>query len=151
MAEALTIEIGSITTADAGDWRRLWSGYLDFYGARVGSGMLQTSFERLTGSDPRDFRGLIARIGGRAAGLAHFLFHRHMWRVENVCYLQDLWTEPEFRGRGVARRLMEAVYDEADRARAPAVWWLTAHDNATARRLYDRVWRLSPFVKYDRA
>ena len=55
----------------------------------------------------------------------------------------------ELHGR-IGRALIEAVYAAADRAGAPHVYWLTRHDNATARTLYDRVARLSPFVKYDR-
>jgi len=36
-----------------------------------------------------EYRGLMAFQGDCAVGLAHYLFHRHCWSVENVCYLQD--------------------------------------------------------------
>jgi GNAT superfamily N-acetyltransferase len=80
-------------------------------GARGG---LRVYFERLLGDDPQDFSGLIAEVDGRPVGLTHYVFHRHGWRVENVCYLQDLYADPEVRGRGVGRALIEAVYAEAD-------------------------------------
>ena len=32
----------------------------------------------------------------------------------------------------------------------PNVYWLTQEFNATARRLYDRVGRATPFIKYRR-
>ena len=69
----------------------------------------------------------------------HYIFHRHGWQIEDVCYLQDLYVAPEARGRGAGRPLIEAVYAAADAAGGPNVYWLTEETNATARRLYDRV------------
>jgi GNAT superfamily N-acetyltransferase len=67
-----------------------------------------------------------------------------------VCYLQDLYADPAVRGTGIGRKLIEAVYAAADAAGAPAVYWLTQDDNATGRRLYDRVGQLTNFIKYQR-
>ena len=84
-------------------------------------------------------------------GLAHFLFHRHAWKQEEVCYLQDLYAAPEQRGTGVGWALIEAVYAEADARGAPTVYWLTQSFNETARRLYDRIGAVTPFIKYQRS
>ena len=67
-----------------------------------------------------------------------------------MCYLQDLFTAPDARGRGVARALIEAVYAAADAAGTPAVYWLTAEDNYAGRMLYDRVAVKTPFIRYRR-
>ena len=83
-------------------------------------------------------------------GLVHYIFHSHGWRLEQVTYLQDLYVAPEARGTGAGRALIEAVYAAADAAGAPNVYWLTQGSNTTARLLYDRVGRLTPFVKYVR-
>lgn len=53
-----------------------------------------------------EFRGLIAEVGGKPIGLAHYLFHRHGWRIENVCCLQDLYADPNVR---IARRLYDRI------------------------------------------
>ena len=135
---------------DETDWRRLWRAYLAFYETERPDSVVSTYFKRLLGDDPQDFHGLIAEVDGRPAGIAHYLFHRHGWRIENVCYLQDLYADPAVRGRGVGRALIEAVYSAADAAGAPDVYWLTQDFNETARRLYDRVGRLTPFIKYER-
>ena len=84
-------------------------------------------------------------------GLTHYLFHRHAWKEEKVCYLQDLFARPEARGTGVGRALIQAVYDEADRLGAPSVYWLTKEFNHPARQLYDRIGTLTPFIKYSRS
>ena len=58
--------------------------------------------------DARDFRGLVFDDGTGLLGLVHYVFHPNLWRDEGVCYLQDLFTDPQARGRGVARGLIEA-------------------------------------------
>ena len=78
------------------------------------------------------------------------MFHRHAWRIENVCYLQDLFARSETRGQGVGRALIEAVYEAADAAGAPAVYWLTQEFNYTGRQLYDRIGVKTPFIRYNR-
>jgi GNAT superfamily N-acetyltransferase len=144
------VVIRPLRAGDEADWRRLWTAYLEFYGAVVTEEVYQTSFARLLGDDPQDFNGLIALVGGVPMGLTHYLFHRHGWKVENVCYLQDLYVSPDARGTGLGRRLIEAVYAAADEAGAPGVYWLTQEFNATARVLYDRVAKVSPFIRYNR-
>ena len=136
---------------DRDDWQRLWTGYLAFYNTTVPDTVYASTFARLIGSDPQDFDALIATVEGRPVGLAHFLFHRHAWKIEQVCYLQDLYVADEARGTGLGRALIEAVYARADAAGAPAVYWLTQDFNHTARQLYDRVAKLTPFIRYNRA
>ena len=61
----------------------------------------------------------------KPVGIVHFIYHPHNWRIEDVCYLQDLYTDPNFRGLGIGRSLMEAVYEAADANNTPNVYWLT--------------------------
>lgn len=145
------IAIRPLAASDETAWRRLWAAYLAFYESSVSEQVYQTTFARLLSDDPQDYHGLIAERRGAPVGLAHFLFHRHNWKVENVCYLQDLYLDPEARGTGLGRALIEAVYAAADAAGAPGVYWLTQDFNAPARQLYDRIGQKTPFIKYTRA
>lgn len=146
-----TLIIRRLAPEDEADWRRLWTDYLTFYETSLPDAVFSTTFARLLGDDPRDFNGLIATLDGQAVGLAHYLFHRHCWKIEEVCYLQDLYLDPAARGRGLGCALIEAVYAAADTAGAPAVYWLTQDSNLQARALYDRVGQLTPFIEYNRA
>lgn len=139
-----------VEARDQAEWRRLWTGYLEFYETSVPEDVYQTYFARLLGDDPQDYHGLVAEQDGRLVGLTHYLFHRHGWKIENVVYLQDLYVDPETRGTGAGRALIEAVYAAADAAGCPSVYWLTQDFNATARQLYDRIANLTPFLKYQR-
>lgn len=146
----MPVDIRPLTSADEAEWRRLWTEYLTFYEASVDDAVYTSTFARLLGGDPQDFCCLLAWVDGKPVGLTHYLFHRHAWRVENVCYLQDLYADPAVRGAGVGRALVEAVYDAADKEGAPSVYWLTQDFNAPARHLYDRIGQHTPFIKYQR-
>ncbi|MDO6589665.1 GNAT family N-acetyltransferase [Loktanella sp. D2R18] len=142
--------IRPLQEADKSAWAALWSDYLTFYKTSLPSEVYDVTFARLIDNDPQDFTGLLAVQDGTPVGLVHFLFHRHCWRIENTCYLQDLFAAPAVRGTGVGRQLIEAVYAAADAQGAPNVYWLTQEDNHTGRQLYDRVGTLTNFIKYQR-
>ncbi|PXW70165.1 acetyltransferase (GNAT) family protein [Loktanella sp. PT4BL] len=150
MATSPIVTIRPLAAKDEARWRVLWSGYLDFYKSSVPEAVYASTFARLLGDDAQDFHGMVAEQDGTIVGLVHYLFHRHCWRIENVCYLQDLYADPAVRGTGIGRKLIEAVYQAADEAGAPAVYWLTQEDNAVGRQLYDRVGQKTDFIKYAR-
>jgi GNAT superfamily N-acetyltransferase len=147
----MTCLVRPLRAADEPHWRSLWQAYLEFYETELPDEVYDTYFQRLLGDDPQDYNGFIAEIDGVPVGLTHYLFHRHGWQIENVCYLQDLYAAPEVRGRGVGRALMEAVFEAADAAGAPGVYWMTQDFNTNARRLYDRIGTVTPFIKYTRS
>jgi len=150
MTNDTSLTIRPLKAADEEQWRRLWHDYLVFYETSVPQEVYSSSFARLLGDDPQDFNGLVAELDGKLVGLTHYLFHRHGWKIENTCYLQDLYADPNVRGKGIGRALIEGVYAAADAAGAPAVYWLTQDFNTEARKLYDRIAVLTPFIKYQR-
>ena len=101
-----------------------------------------------TGGDAR-MHGIGAFAGGRLVGVAHYVLGPSTWDVADDCYLEDLVVVPEVRGRGVGR----ALIDELRRRGLAGGWrrvpWLTEGSNATARRLYDDVGTLTPYVRYE--
>jgi len=135
--------------ADFAQWLPLWKGYQDFYRARIPDAVTQTTWKRFF-DQAEPVRCLVAERDGKLIGLAHYLFHRSTWLTANACYLNDLFVDPSGRRSGVARKLIEAVYDAADRAGAPKVYWLTHESNAAARLLYDQVARHGGFIQYER-
>ena len=143
--------IRPIAPADEPAWRALWTAYLEFYETTVAEEVYQTTFARLLSADHPDQNGLIALRNGLPVGLVHYIYHPHNWRIEKVCYLQDLYATPEMRGTGVGRALIEAVYARADADGCPSVYWMTQDFNTQARKLYDRIGVLTPFIKYNRA
>ena len=147
----MALTIRAIEPKDRAVWQRLWTAYLQFYETTETEEVYDTTFARLCDPAREMQQGLLAFDGDTAVGLVHYIFHVHNWRVEDVCYLQDLYADPDVRGKGVGRALIEAVYARADANGAPSVYWLTQDFNATARRLYDRIGVVTPFIKYNRS
>lgn len=87
------IEIRPIIPADRQQWQILWEAYLCFYETTLPASVIDSSFARLTSGADHEFCGLLAIQQGQAIGLAHYVFHRHCWKIENVCYLQDLYVK----------------------------------------------------------
>ena len=148
MSDAL---IRPLVRADREKWEILWQGYNEFY-ARSGPKALdpqitEATWERFFDSyEP--IHALIAERGDDILGIAHFLFHRSTISIQPVCYLQDLFTAKDARGKGIARSLIEAVYDRAQAASASRVYWQTHESNETAMALYDKVAEKSGFLVY---
>jgi len=142
--------IRPLQSQDQSAWRALWTAYLEFYETTVPEDVYQTTFARLIDPDHTRQNALLAVQGETPVGLVHYIYHPHNWRIEEVCYLQDLYADPSVRGTGVGRALIEAVYNAADANGTPSVYWMTQDFDAEARKLYDRIATLTPFIKYQR-
>jgi GNAT superfamily N-acetyltransferase len=147
------VEIRPVRPSDYDAWLPLWNGYNEFYG-RVGATALDPAITETTWKrffDPGEpVYALVAEVDGSLDGLAHYLYHRSTTRSELVCYLQDLYTAPARRGRGIGRALIEGVSAQARRAGLRRVYWQTHASNAPGRALYDRVARHHGFIVYSR-
>jgi len=147
VSAALTIRCA--VPADFDCWLPLWEGYNSFYKRTVPAAVTRITWSRFFDAyEP--MHAIVAEDEGRLLGLVHYLFHRNTAMLAPTCYLQDLYTVAESRGQGVGRALIEAVYERAQAAGSPRVYWMTQEDNATARRLYDRVAERSGFIQYRR-
>lgn len=135
--------IGPLRASDRSDWLPLWMAYLAFYKTELSDSQHHATFDRLSldGADPdKTIHGLILRDGdGVAQGLTHYLYHANTWTDKTYCYLSDLFVTPESRGKGYGEALILAVDAECRSRGCGRLYWTTAPDNATARRLYDKL------------
>jgi GNAT superfamily N-acetyltransferase len=91
-----------------------------------------------------------ARAEGRFLGYACLYWHFTSTRARETVLMNDLYVEPEARGRGVGRALIEASADVARERGAAQLEWATAPDNHTAQRLYDSTGAArSEWVEYE--
>ena len=147
----MSIQIRPIRREDRAAWLPLWQGYNAFYGREGASALpeqiTEVTWERFFNPVEPVFAA-VAERGGQVVGLVHDLYHRSTTRIEPVCYLQDLFTEPGMRGSGVGRALITFVYEQAALAGASRVYWQTQTTNAAGRALYDKVAAHLGFLVY---
>lgn len=145
----MTIVVRLLKVEDRDQWQVLWKGYQDFYETNLDA-VTDNTWERLLAGEPDGPCCLVAEENGKLLGLTHYLFHATTWSPKQRIYLNDLYTVPESRGKGIGRKLIEAVYAVADERDCETVYWLTQDFNTAGRRLYDKVANLTPFIKYSR-
>jgi GNAT superfamily N-acetyltransferase len=142
-SEPVEVEIAPFLSEDRARWEALVRGYRS-----VADDQFETTWRRIVSGD--GIHGLGARLEGRLVGIAHYLFHAHVWR-RDLCYLHDLFVDEAMRRRGIGRRLLLAVAEEARSRGAPRLYWVTQERNQRARALYDSVARFDGFIRYDMA
>ena len=138
-----------LVPGDRAQWEPLWQGYLTFYESSLSQRTTDSTFARLLD----DTMGALVAVDGdgRLVGLVHYVVHPITWDTRPVCYLEDLFVDPGQRGGGVGRALIASLRDIGRREGWAEIYWMTAADNVTARRLYDRVAQLGNWVRYEMA
>ncbi len=145
----MQVTVRPIQSSDQERWRELWRAYQAFYEVELPQTVTETTWLRLL-DDREPVFGLVAEKDGTVIGITHYLFHLSTWLENQTCYLQDLFVDPQARGKGVGRALIEAVYARADLVTGGRVYWLTHESNAAARQVYDQLARHSGFIVYRR-
>jgi GNAT superfamily N-acetyltransferase len=143
------ITIRPVAADDRARWEPLWLGYIAFYEKRLPQATTDFTWKRIL--DPANpIEALLAvDAQNNALGLVQYLLHESTWNTGGNVYLQDLFVVPEARGLRIGRRLIEAVAEISRRKGAGVLYWQTEEFNGTARRLYERLAKRAPFVRYN--
>jgi GNAT superfamily N-acetyltransferase len=145
------VTVRPVTPDDFAAWKLLWDDYNAFY-ERVGPTALP---DEVTDTTWRRFfdagepvHCIVAERAGKVVGMCHYIYHRSTSRLAPVCYLQDLFTAPDYRGHGIGRALILRVSEIAKQAGSTRVYWLTHSTNTPGRTLYDKVAKNLGFIQY---
>lgn len=86
---------------------------------------------------------------GDAVGFATLYFLPSSLSARTICVLNDLFSVPEQRGKGIGRALMEHCREYARRRGYPGLEWLTERTNDAAQNFYDKFGAMkSEWVSY---
>jgi GNAT superfamily N-acetyltransferase len=141
--------IALATAEDYPDWRPMWDGYCTFYRTTIPEHVTQQTWGRIL--DPMSpVKALIARDPATGApwGMCNYIVHANTWTYGPVCYLEDLFTHPHVRGKGVGKALIDRLISMGKSDGWERLYWMTRENNATARRLYDQYVEADDFVRY---
>lgn len=143
------VEVIPVRPEHRARWDELYAGYAAFYRVDQTPEMRDRVWGWL--QDPaHEVKGLVALAGdGRPVGLCHFRPFARPLMSSVGGFIDDLFVDPDQRGRRVVDALVDAVAREG-RARGWTVLrWITADDNHRARAAYDRFARRTHWVTYD--
>jgi GNAT superfamily N-acetyltransferase len=79
---------------------------------------------------------LIAEHENQPAGFAFYFFNYSTWKGRPGLYLEDLFVQPEFRGLGIGRALLEKVAAVAVEKDCPRLQWEVLDWNTPAIEFY---------------
>ena len=79
---------------------------------------------------------LIAEHEGRPAGFAFYFFNYSTWLGQPGLYLEDLFIEPDLRGLGIGKALLERVAAIAVEKGCPRLQWAVLDWNTPAIEFY---------------
>lgn len=128
--------IRDATATDEADWRDLWAQYLTFYKVDLPEDVTAHTWARIL--DPSSRVAMrVAEIDGVLAGFAIHHFHDSTWVKTPDSYLEDLFLDANFRGRGIGRALIDDLIAITKANGWSRLYWHTDRGNATARKLYD--------------
>lgn len=83
------------------------------------------------------FECLLAELDGVARGFALFFHNYSTWRGRPGLYLEDLFVEPAFRGRGIGKRLLTELARTAVQRGCARMEWSVLNWNDLAIRFYE--------------
>lgn len=141
------MQIRDLQLRDELDWRRLWCGYLRFYETEVSDDVTNFTWQRAIDPDSA-IMGRAAESDGRVCGFTMSVLHQCTWTTSPICYLEDLFVDPAFRGSGAGRALVQDLVDLARQRGWSRLYWHTKKSNSVARRLYDTFTPADDFVRY---
>lgn len=142
------VTVRPVAVGDHDGWARLFHAYGVFYESELGDDVLAAVWGWLL-DDGDELLGLVAELDGALVGFAHARTLRDTFTGGTQLYLEDLYTDPDARGHGVATALIAELQRRSDAVPGSKVRWITAADNATAQRVYDRVARRTTWLMYE--
>lgn len=149
MSENISWNIRSVELGDEAGWKKLFRAYRDFYKYAPDEDVVAQIWDWIF-DDSRVTQALVAAdANNEVVGIANIRVFPRNLVAGKALWLDDLFTLPELRGKGVARALLDALKDKANAEGYNAVRWITAEDNSQARELYDKVAQKTVWVTYD--
>lgn len=92
--------------------------------------------------------GRVTERDGSVVGFSISVIHEGTWTTAPICYLEDLFVDPDLRGAGIGSALIKDIIDLGREKKWSRLYWHTRADNTVARRLYDRFVKADDFVRY---
>ena len=130
--------IREIQLKDKDQWKKLYRGYADFYKAEINDKILQTVWGWLN-DNKHELQGIAYEVDNKIVALAHFRRMPRPLKGQDICFLDDLFVDPQHRGQKICEKLINRIREISKSRGWSLVRWITRDDNLRAKSLYDRI------------
>lgn len=145
----MTTKIRPLDQNDRSRWEQMFQAYAEFYKTTIPDGGFDRVWQWIFDPDNDFWCDVAEDDDGQIIGFTQYqLMHRSLGG-SMVCYLSDLYVDPDVRGNGAGRALIDHVLEFAKSKGLPGVRWLTQEFNYPARRLYDTYQPKTDFILYN--
>ncbi|WP_052462275.1 GNAT family N-acetyltransferase [Nigerium massiliense] len=141
-----TLTFHDATDADRPAYNRLFRAYAALYGRDLTDDHLDWAWDSFT-TGPN--RCLIADLDGRTVGFVQYRLYRWLLHGTTSVFADDMYVDPDARGNGIGRRLLEELARLCHRNGWEGVRWFATSGNEDGQRLYDRFGGRAHVVTYD--
>jgi ribosomal protein S18 acetylase RimI-like enzyme len=145
----MTADVRRVEDNEFFTWLDLYAGYGEFYETPVTDEKALLVWSWITDPEHSLEAYFAVDAEGTPIGLAHVREFARPLDGSTGLYLDDLFVLPDARGEGAGTALLEKLRNLAQERGLSVVRWITAKDNQTARRLYDRMAEKTKWVTYD--
>lgn len=149
VAKASDTIVRPVAPGDAQAWSALFLAYGVFYETSFPPRVIEGVWGWLM-DERHPVRCFVAELDGAVVGFAHLREHPDTFEAAPSWFLDDLFTDPGSRGRGVARALIGALEEHIAAHGGGTLRWITADDNTQAQYLYDQVATRTRWVMYEK-
>ena len=123
---------------DKENWSKLYNGYADFYKVPMNKKILDTLWEWLH-DESHIVNGICYELEGKIIGIAHYRAEPRPIEGEYFGFIDDLFVDPEFRGKKVAKKIMDHLKSLSLENNWGGIRWITNSSNKKAKKLFDKI------------
>ena len=144
----MIVSVRKIQSRDHARWCELWEGYCRFYERELSDEITRFTWARIMDTASPVYSIVADSERDGVIGMANYILHENTWSLTPVCYLEDLFVDPQQREAGVGGQLIDWLRAEMMRQGWSRLYWHTRENNYRARGLYDKYTPHSGFVRY---
>lgn len=145
----MSAKIRPVRPQEKARWEEMFRAYGIFYKVEVTPEAVEGVWAWINDAKEPFWCDVAENAEGQLVGMTQYqMMHRSLGGSQ-VVYLSDLYVDPELRGGGIGRALIEHVLAFAKAKGAPSVRWLTQDFNYKGRMLYDSFAPKSDFILYN--
>ncbi|MDA9618812.1 GNAT family N-acetyltransferase [bacterium] len=140
--------IRKLEQKDKGNWAKLYNSYAKFYKVPMNKEILDTLWGWIH-DESHIVNGICFELENKIVGIAHYRTMPRPIQGQCVGFLDDLFIEPDFRGKKIAQKLINHLKSLSKANNWDGIRWITHSSNENAKKLYDKIANNIGFELYE--